>query len=297
MAVLTRYGTTAGAREDVLDLISQLTPEDTSVYSRLGISEARSAIHSWLTDTIASGTATGGATVEGATAVSRVLSDRNRLTNYTQITTETIDISGTQEATGMYGVESEYGYRLEQGMKRWKIMVDIMLINSTSASGDSSTARQTRGILDAISTNTATGSGGASALTESAFNSLLQTIFENGGNPNIAFPAGFNKRRISSFSTPNVRFQEPGSEGKVQAFVSVYESDFGDIEIVKERYMLKDSVPVLELKDWRVAYLRRPFVKPLSDIGDSKRAMIIGEYCLEYLAEVHSGKLSGFATS
>lgn len=297
MAILTRYDTTAGAKEDVLDLISQLTPEDTALFSRLGTSVARAAIHTWLTDTIASSTATGGSTVEGATAVSRGLSDRTRLSNYTQITTETIDISGTQDATAMYGVDSEYAYRLEQGMKRWKIMVDQVLITSTSASGNSTTARTLTGLIDALQTNRQTGSATSCALTEALFNNLLQTVYEAGGNPNMAFPAGFQKRKISGFATSNTRYSEVGAEGRIRNFVSVYESDFGTIEVVLERYMTKTVVPIIDTDKHKVAYLRRPFVKPLSDIGDSRRAMIIGEYTHEYLGESHGGLLSAFASA
>jgi hypothetical protein len=176
-------------------------------------------------------------------------------------------------------------------------MVDQILINSTSAVGDTATARQITGLINCLQTNRVTGSGGSSALTESSFNDLLQSIFEAGGNPNIAFPGGFQKRRISAFATSNVRYQEPGSSGRVQNFVSVYESDFGDIEIIKERYMPKGSVPVLQLDKFKISYLRKPFVKPLAVIGDSERAEIIGEYTFEYLAENFSGLLSAFATA
>jgi hypothetical protein len=299
MPVLTRYDTTAGAKEDVLDIITQLTPEETPLLSRLGVTTARSAFHNWLTDTIESATATGGATREGASAESRVLTDRTRILNYTQITTETIEVSGTQEASSMYGVESEYAYRLEQGMKRWKIMVDRILWVSTSASGSgSATARQLTGVIDAIQTNRVTGSATSCALTESQFNTLLQNVYESGGGtPDTAFALGFNKRRISAFATSNTRYTEVGAEGRVRNTVSIYESDFGTIEVVLERYIKPTEVAILTMKDWYIAYLRRPFVKPLSDIGDAKRAMIIGEYTLEYRAQQHSGLLSAFASA
>ena len=299
MAVLTRYDTTAGAKEDVLDIISELTPEETQLLSRLGVSTAQSAFHNWITNTVESATATGGATPEGSTATSRQLADRTRILNYTQITTETIEVSGTQESSSMYGVESEYAKRLEDGMKRWKIMVDRILWTSTSASGSGETAaRSLTGVIDAIRTNRVTGSAKSCALTETAFNDLLQTVAETGGGIcDTAFARGFNKRRISQFATSNTRYSEVGSEGRVRNVVSIYESDFGTIEIVFERYITPNEVAVMKMSDWKIAYLRKPFVKPLSDIGDSKRAMIIGEYTLEYLAQQHSGLLSAFASA
>lgn len=297
MAVLTKYTVSASQKEDVLDVIQMLSPEDTAFLSRIGVAQARQANHEWLTDTLESATATGGATVEGATAVTEPYDARARLLNYTQITQKTIDISGTLEATSMYGMESEYAYRLEKAMKEWKIRVDQILLTSTSAVGTSAVARSLSGLIDILRTNIVTGSGGSCALTETAFNDLLQSIFSSGGVPDTAFVNGFQKRRISAFATSNVRYQEPGAEGRIRNRVAVYESDFGDIEVVLERYMPAATVPVLEIDGFKIAYLRKPFVKPLADIGDSKRAMIIGEYTFEYLKEPHSGKLSAFATS
>lgn len=299
MPVLTRYETTAGAKEDVLDIISQLSPEETQVLSRLNVTTANSRVHNWLTDTLNTATANRGQVGEGATAVSQSLSGRSRLLNYTQITTHTIDISGTQEATSMYGAESEYAYQLEKGMKEFKIMQNIMCWTSTSASGSGSgTAPAMTGIIDAVQTNRVTGSGNSCALTESLFNQLLLNISETGGGTaTTAFVKGYMKQRVSSFATSNTRYAEVGAEGRVRNVVSIYESDFGTIEILYERYIPKNIGAVLSMKDWYIAYLRRPFVKPLADIGDSKRAMVIGEYTLEYRAESHSGLLSAFAGS
>lgn len=297
--ITTRYDTTAGAREDILDAIMQLSPEETPLLSRLPVSQARSAFHSWLTDTLDSGTATGGATTEGATAQSRETGSRTRLTNYTQITSYVIDISGTQEASSMYGVESEYSYQLEKGMKIFKLMQDQILWNSTSASGSgTATARQLSGIINVTTTNRVTGSGNSCALSETLFNNLLQNIAETGGGvPNIVFAKGFNKRRISQFATANMRTLEVGQSGKVSNRVDVYDSDFGTLEIIFERYVPAAVVAVMDMKAHAIAYLRRPFILPLSVIGDSKRASIIGEYTYEYKAEPHNGLCSAFTTS
>lgn len=297
MPVLTRYDVTAGQREDILDMIMQLSPEETPFLSRLQVGSARQAIHSWLTDTIASGTATGGAAVEGAEATSRTLSDRTRITGYTQITNEVIQVSGTNESTGFYGLDSLYAYELEKGMKRWKIMVDTILWTSTSASGTASVARQLTGAIDSIQSNRVTGSAGSCAMTETLFNDGLQNIFNNGGIPSHAFCAGFNKRRISSFATSNARYSELNQQRMISNRVAVYESDFGTVEVVLERYIPAPQVAQMDLESWRLAYLRKPFVKPLAETGDYKWAMIIGEYTLESLAQSHNNLMSAFATS
>jgi len=296
------YNATAGNKEDVLDLVTQISPEDTPFLSRLGISSAYNRYHEWLTDYLGSGTGTGYAAVEGADMSSRALVGRSRAGNYTQITTHAFEISGTQEVVSHYGVDSEYAYQLEKAMKELKIMMEQALIYSTTSTGGMGTVcatggRSLRGMLDAITTNYRTGSANVCALSESEFNALLQTIFEAGGKPNIAFCAGFNKRRISAFATSNTRTSDMSGEARLRNFISVYESDFGVTEIVLDRYCPANTVPVLQSDMWKIAYLRRPFTKDLAPNGDSKRTMIIAEYTLEHLNEASSGKLTAYATA
>jgi len=301
---LQTYATTAGAREDILDLITQVDPEDTPLLSRLGVSKARGRYHEWLNDTLESGTGTGAADLEGAAAAGRRLSSRTRSYNVTQITSYTFGISGTQEAIAQYGLESEYAYQLEKAMKILKVMQEQILLNSTYAfdvpdSYECATAARTlRGVFAAITTNVKTGSSGACALTESMFNDLLQTIFENGnGTPDICFANGYNKRRISSFSSNNVRYINMQNEKTLRNTIVAYESDFGTISTVLDRWLPKGDMPVLSMKDWNVAYLRKPFVQQLGIAGDAKEAQIITEYTLEHLNESNSGKATGLATS
>lgn len=297
------YNATAGAKEDILDLITNVDPEETPFLSRLGVTTCSNRYTEWLQDTLESGTGSGGATIEGASAVKRALDARTRLHNWTQITSYVFGISGTQEATSQYGLESEYSYQLEKAMKSIKIQQEQILLNSTSSTGGMGStcatgARQMTGLIDCLRTNVQTGSAGSCALTESLFNALLQTIFENGnGYPDIAFVNGFNKRRISSFATANNRTIDMTNGTKLRNTVTAYESDFGTIDIVLDRWVGKGTIPVLQMDKFKIAYLRKPKVQQLGITGDSKEAMIVTEYTLQYLNEATSGKLSALATS
>jgi len=301
---LQTYATTAGSREDILDLITQVDPEETPLLSRLGVSKAAGRYHEWLNDTLESGTGTGGGDLEGAAASGRRLSGRSRSGNVSQITSYTFGISGTQEAIAQYGLDSEYSYQLEKAMKILKIMQEQILLNSTYAfdvpdSYQCATAARTlRGIFAAITTNVKTGSGGSCALTETMFNDLLQTIFENGnGTPDVCFANGYQKRRISSFSSNNVRYINMQNEKTLRNTIVSYESDFGTISTVLDRWLPKGDMPVLSMADWKIAYLRKPFVQQLGVAGDAKEAQIITEYTLEHLNESNSGKATGLATA
>ena len=284
-------------------LITQIDPEETPFLSRLGVTRCSNRYTEWLQDTLESGTSTGGAVVEGADATQRALDVRTRLSNWTQITSYVFGISGTQEATSQYGLESDYAYQLEKAMKIVKVMQEQILLLSTSSSGGMGSVcatggRQMTGLIDCITTNVQTGSGDSCALTETLFNNLLQTIFENGnGYPNIAFCNGFNRRRISAFQTSNSRTLNMDSKGTLRNTITIYMSDFGDISVVLDRWVTKTVIPVLQMDKFKIAYLRKPFVQQLGIVGDSKNAQVLAEYTLQYLNEATSGKLSAMATS
>ncbi|MFA5133108.1 MAG: DUF5309 family protein [Candidatus Paceibacterota bacterium] len=300
------YNATTGLKEDVLDVISQISPEDTPILSRLNVKTCMGKYHEWLTDSLQSGTGTGYGVSEGASAAFGALAARSRYGNYTTIMRKVFSISGTMEAVAQYGIDSEYSYQLEKAMKELKIMQEQSVIWMTSAAGSESAsgaqgvARTFTGLLACIATsNVRTGSANVCTLTESEFNALFQTMFSNGAVPDICYANGFNKRRISSFATSNTRYQEPGSEGRVRNFVSVYEGDFCTVEVALDRYAPTNSVIATKSDKFSIAYLnnRKPKVVPLAKLGDSQDAMIITEYTFEYLNTYAGGLLSAWATA
>jgi len=288
------YNTTAGNREDILDLIQQISPEETPIFSRLKDCVAASTVHVWVQDTLA--TATANAQVEGFTANAATVDTRSRKQNYTQILAQTGAISGTEEVINKVDVDSEYAYQVKKSMKQWKLDAENVLIVATSAAGATATARTMTGLQDSIQTNRVTGSAGGTQLSETIFNNLLQTIFESGTVPKVCFVNGWLKRKISAFSTSNTR-QADGSAGKLVNMVSVYMSDFGTIEIMLDRYLPKGNGIIMNDEMFKKAWLRKPYVKPLAEVGDLKQFLVVGEFTLEYLNEKAGGILSAFATS
>jgi hypothetical protein len=105
MAAYNRYDA-VGAREDLSDVIYNISPTDTPIMSSIGKTKATAVYHEWQTDSLAAATTTN-ALVEGATASEATLSPTSRLGNYTQIVGKTIMISGTLEAVDKAGRKSE----------------------------------------------------------------------------------------------------------------------------------------------------------------------------------------------
>jgi hypothetical protein len=297
MAVLQTYGTTAGNREDIYDVLQLVSPEETPLFTRLPDAVANATQHQWVEYTLVSGS--GNADVEGATATGATTSAKTRLSNFTQIMSKNGSVSGTQRKVTIVGEQDEFAFQMKKSMLEWKIGADSDLILQTSSAGTSTTARTMTGLINALSQgNVVTGSGATIALRESDFSDLLQKIFESGAVPDTCYVNGFNKRRISQFVTSNTRFLSmDGGDNKLVNRISIYESDFGTIEIVLERYMTK-TVGVLQ-KDalFRKAWLRKPVTFPLAKRGDLDEFEIVGEWTLEYLNFRAGGLLSAFASA
>lgn len=288
------YNATAGNREDILDMIQMVSPEETPIFSALKDSSAVATIHNWVEDTLA--TASSNAQVEGFTASAATVDARARKLNYTHIIAQTGAVTGTQEVVSKVDADSEYAYQVSKTMRQWALDAENVLILSTTAAGATGTARTMRGLIDAIQTNRVTGSGGSSQLSESLFNDLLQKIFEAGTVAKTCFVNGWLKRKISAFTASNTRFLDIKS-GVLNSVVSVYQSDFGTISIVLERYMPKSTGVIMDDSKFRKAWLRKPKLEKLAKVGDLEQYMVVGEFTLEHLNERAGGILSAFATA
>jgi hypothetical protein len=283
-----------------------ISPFETPFLSRLGVSRAYATNHEWLTDVMNATASTGDAVDEGASAANAALQDKTREQNYTQISDRVFTISGTEEAVSHYGLDSQYAYQLEKAMKELKIKMERALLGSSgTTAGGSGYPRQMRGAFKfGVSGGGATASGnaGASALTESTYNALIEDVFDNGGQPDTTYVNGFMKRRISAFQSNNTRNIEMRNK-KLTGVVSVYESDFGQQEIVLDRWCLglnngeKGAGLVVDSGKLFIAYLRKPFTNPLAVDGDRKSVQLLVEYTLENRAPTLMGTFSAFATA
>lgn len=298
MAVLYSDQTTGGYRQDITDEIQMVSPSDTPIYSRLKDIQGSAVLHEWVEDTIA--TATAATPPEGATAAASSTVSKARKSNYMQIVRKTGSVSGTAQALNAVGGRNELMYDMEKTMKSWKIECEQQLLWGTTASGDSTagTAREMRGFFDALQTNRVTGSAGTVALTESVFNDQLQSLWNNGseGAQYIVFVGGFNKRRISQFSTANVRNISAEDKRLVNS-VGVYDSDFGTVTISLHRYVGEKNCVLIDSTKFNKAWLRKPFKENLSKRGDLDEYQIVGELTLEHLNERCGSIFTAFASA
>jgi len=248
-----------------------------------------------LTDSLA--TATGNAAIEGYDYSFSKVASRTRTGAYTQIFQTPVEVSDSQRAVDTAGLEDEFAYQMAKKMKEHARDIEYALINATGNSGASGTARTLKGVLSWITTNVETGTGtGSEALTTTMLDNALQDAWDQGGNPETAYANGWQKRKISALTTSNTRNINADIK-EVVIGIDVYDSDFGRIKIVPDRFMTTSVVALLQNDLWKLAEFRPTKKVDVAKIGSATRAVIETELTLESRNEAGSAQITGLSTS
>ena len=291
---------TVGIREDLIDIITNISPVENWFLKNSGTVKAKQTYHEWQTDALAAATAN--AIVEGEIASATAITPTTRLGCYTQILKKDFSVTDTNEATVAAGRASEIAYQKAKFTKELSNDIEYALINNTACvSGASGTARQLKGVLGWITTNITTGAS-TSGVNETDFNTVLGLIWAQGGTEPYTALAGYvQKRYISAFTGNNTRFNEI-EKAKIQSTVNIYESDAGKVVIQKHRVLnvapnLGTVVILGDMDLWRKAWLRQAGWEKMARTGSFQHWHIESELTLESLQEKGSGKLSGYKTT
>lgn len=308
MATYQTY-TAIGMREDLSDVIYNISPTDTPFMSSIGKTKATATYHEWQTDSLAA-PALGGA-VEGADASSITASPTTRIGNRTQIFTKSVAVAGTLEAVDKAGRKSEKAYQLAKVSAELKRNIELTLLsNQVSAAGNSSTARTMGGLQAWLSTNYdggtsgVAGSGGTTARTDGTDRTFTETILKTvvaevytaGGTPKVLMVNPAHKQVVSAFAgIAAQRYMAPSNEPTtIIGAADVYMSDFGTISVVPNRFMNStnsgDETAFLVDPDMAaVAYLRPFQTIELAKTGDSEKTQLLAELTLEVKNEAAHG--------
>lgn len=292
-----------GIREDLSDMIANISPTETPFFSAAKKGTAESTFTEWQTDSLAA-VDTANAVIEGDDATLDAVVATARRGNYTQISDKTATISGTEEAVKKAGRSKEMAYQISKKTKELKRdMEGIFLSNQARAVGSNTVARRLGSVLSWIATNTNFGATGADpvgdgtnartdgtirAFTEVQLKDVLQKCWTQGGDPTVIMVGGNNKQVASTFTAGSTRFDQ-SEDKRLTAAVDVYVSDFGTLKIVPNRFMRARDALVLDMDYWEVAYLRPVKTWPLAKTGDTEKNQILGEYTLKSWQQAASG--------
>ena len=299
-----------GEREDLSDVIYNISPTDTPFLSSAAKTQATAVLHEWQTDSLASAV-TNNAVIEGDEATADAVAATTRLSNSSQILDKVVTITGTQEAVDKAGRASEIAYQVAKKAKELKRDLESSLTsNNAEVTGGSGTARQLGGLGSWVATNDVFGSGGASgglgntartngtqrAFTEAQLKSVIKSVWNEGGNPQIIMVGPFNKQKLSGFTGNSTRF-DAGADATLYTSVDVYASDFGQTQVIPNRFSRDREAWVLDMDMWGVAFLRDFTMHELAKTGDTEKRQLLVECTLESRNEAASGMIADLTTS
>ena len=248
----------------------------------------------------------GNAALEGADKPNARFTNRSRCSNYTQIFTATVEVSGSDLAASQLGLADELDNQKQSRLRELVRDLENTVINagqpSSNPEGSGTVRRSMKGIIKHLSTNIFhTGDSGfpsGTDLDEAKINYVLRKIWENSsGNVNLIVVGGFQKRKINAFCSDSRAYG--ANDTTFTDMIGIYESDFGVCRIVTTRWMPQDAALLLDSSRINVLPLagRSFHFKPLASSGDYECGELIGEYTMELKNEAAHGMIRDLSTS
>lgn len=304
-----------GIREDLEDIIYDISPEETPFYTACGKMKATNTYHEWQTDALRASAAN--AHIEGDDTTASARTATTRLGNYRQIFKDAVTISGTDEALNKAGRAREMAYQSLKIAKEQKLDIEKALFaNNARVAGNSTTAPELAGVPAWLITNVdfQSGNSGANptgdgtdartddgtptAFSQTKFDSVMQSIWESGGKPDTCYLSAFQMNLALGFTGNNNQRSNITAEAeKVIKHMAVYVTPWGTIEFKPTRENRARDVFIMQDDMWAVAVLRPTKSSPLAKTGDSEKRQVITELTLVCKNEKASGGIFDNTTS
>ena len=304
-----------GIREDLSDVIYDISPEETPFYSACKKEKASNTYHEWQTDALRASAAN--AHIEGGDTAAEARTATARLGNYTQIFKNAVVVPDTDEGLNKAGRAKEIAYHTLRISKEQKLDIEKALFdNNARVAGNSTTARELAGAPAWMITNTVfgategadpTGDGSdartdevtaLTAFSQTKFDTVMQSIWENGGKADKCYLSAFQMNVALGFDgNNNQRSQISADAGKVVNYMATYLTPWGSIEFVPTRENRSRDVFLMQSDMWSVPVLRPTKNVALAKTGDNTTRQVVTELTLKCKNEKASGGVFDNTTS
>ena len=305
-------------REDLEDIVYKISPTETPIFNMVGRKgDFENTYHEWSTVELAAADGNN-KNVEGDDVTNDAATAAVRFGNYAQLMDKVAGVSSTNERVKSAGAVTKMAKQIlykTQEIKR--DMETRMLSNTAAAAGSASVARETAGLGAFMRTNVSRGAGGSSPtlsgttsgypnlapvngtqreFTEALLVPVLQAVWEQGGNATTIVVGGFNKRQASGFAGNASRFKR-AEDKKLIAAIEVYESDFGQLQIVPSRNTVTRQAYVIDPDYVEIGWLQSMQNISLAKTGHADRRMVWAEWGLIVGNEKALGLVADLTTS
>jgi hypothetical protein len=304
-----------GIREDLSNVIYNVSPEETPFYSKAKKTSAKNTFVEWQTDSLRASAAN--AHIEGDATAGEARSATTRLGNYTQIFKNAVVVPDTDEGLDKAGRAKEVAYQTLKIAKEQKLDIEKALFeNNARVAGSSSAARELAGAPSWLITNTsfganegadATGDGTDArtdetttllAFDQARFDGVMQSIWEEGGKPDTVYLSAFQMNKALSFTgNNNQRSSVQAGDERVIKSLAVYVTPWGTVEFMPSRENRSRDVFIMQDNMWEVAVLRPTKNVALAKTGDNTTRQVVTELTLCAKNEKANGMIADNTTS
>ena len=291
-----------GEREELADVIYRIDPTDTPIFSALKKEGARAVYSEWQVQELAAASATN-YNNEGADYSYVNPSATTRMGNYHQISVKAASVSGTLDAVDKAGRDRETAYvKTLKGLELRRDIEKYLVSDVAKSSSDPRKAGTLSTWITNVSvaassaaptgdgTDVPTLSGTDRAMAISQIDAAMLAAFEDGGKPSIITMSPTNKQVFSNLSSASVATNQIiTSANKDAAYVgavSLYRSDFGELNVVVDRFQGNDRLFLLDTDYASITTLpnRNFVVSDVAPTGDATKFAILAEWSLKVSA-------------
>lgn len=288
----------AARREDLLDVIGDVSPDETPLMTLFGTSTSKGTLHEWLKYNVSRPSSVS-SDVEGADTTFSDLTQPSRENNVTHIIKQPIQVSRTERRVNVAGMGDPYAFQKADALRQLKMKMEYAILNSTRASGSSGVARRMTG-LDAFITSVVTARNSGTSFSEQELNDMTADAY-NTVRADKVFDMLLStvkiKQAIAGFSGNSTRYMD-AKEKRLTKDILVYDSAVGSHRIMHHRDVrdVAGSTTVYGIREelHKVAYLDKPMFEELGKVGDADRAHWVTEFTLEVIEEKADLKRTGY---
>lgn len=262
---------TINVSQELAVLAPQQTPLTTLLMSKGNFEKATSTIFQWLEKKLSADTDF--SILEGANITKFQESRRRTLSNVQQIFARAISISGTADAMK----NGRFTEEIQDRLLELKLEIERVLISGIFDEGSTGNPRKMKGLINWVEENNILKvTNNPLQLIKDGMEKLF-TAGVNGGEYYLLASPAYKElvdERLANVTTYTQKETTFGS------LVSVYVTNFGNVNIMVSRDVAKDSAILFNDAYLSLAPLRDAQVEALAKTGDSSKAMIVAETTL-----------------
>lgn len=303
-----------GNREQLSDIVSRITPEDTPIYTMAGKEKTKGTHPEWEIDVLRAPQAN--AQTEGDDYVFDALTQPTRVGNYTQIVSQGWVFSGTQQAVENAGNVVKVAEKKIKAAIEVRKDVELAIVTNTASVAGAT--RLMGGLPSWLTTNVSRNSGSNGGFssgtgltvaetpgtlrtfTKALLDTVMGSCYSSGANVDTVVVSPYVKSVFVTFmSDANVASFRYAADTKgkntIVGTADFYEGPFGTVQVKSNRVMAQSANVARRAYLVDSNYIAIETLRPIQEdpdlakTGDNKKGVIIGELSLKVKNEAALG--------